>query len=157
MPSRYVQQERPGHTLQTTALVHEAYLRLIDIDRVDWKGKTHFLAIAARQMRRVLVDHARTRRAGKRGAGMRNVTLNDAHAIARDNVVDMLALDEALERLQRKSPRQVRVVEFRFFAGLSVEETARVLEVSAPTVKGDWRMAKAWLSRELAEGRPERG
>lgn len=150
---RYMQQERPDHTLQTTALVHEAYVRLIDVDRVDWRGKTHFFAIAAREMRRVLVEHARSKKARKRGGGLKNVTLEDTHAIAPGSVVDVLALDEALERLQQQSPRQIRVVELRFFAGLSVEETARLLEVSEATVKGDWRMAKAWLSRELAPNR----
>jgi RNA polymerase sigma-70 factor (ECF subfamily) len=145
----YLRRERVDHTLQPTALVHEAYLRLIDSSRIDWQGKTHFLAVAATQMRRVLADHARARHARKR-AGGRKMTLKSDLAIQDEAPVDMLALDEALERLARNSPRQSRVVELRFFGGLSVEETAQVLDVSPSTVKGDWRVAKAWLARELS-------
>jgi RNA polymerase sigma factor (TIGR02999 family) len=148
----YMRRERADHTLQPTGLVHEAYLRLVDGSRIDLQGKTHFFALAATQMRRVLADHARARNAAKRGGGARKVTLHDVAAIHPDGVVDMLALDEALHRLADESPRQVRVVELRFFGGLSVEATARFLGVSKSTVKGDWRVAKAWLARELSRG-----
>jgi RNA polymerase sigma factor (TIGR02999 family) len=150
LAGRYMDRERRDHTLQPTALVHEAYLRLIDASQIDWQGKTHFFAMAATQMRRVLADHARARGARKRGGGARKVTLGDNVAIGPAGTLDMLALDEALERLARSSPRQSRVVELRFFGGLSVEETARILDVSTGTVKGDWRVAKAWLARELS-------
>jgi RNA polymerase sigma factor (TIGR02999 family) len=142
--------ERADHSLQPTELVHEAYLRLIEDDQVDPQGKTHFFALAATQMRRILVDHARTRNAAKRGGGARRVTLHDRAGFGHHGVVDLLALDEALEKLSRKSPRQCRVVELRYFGGLSIEETARALDVSASTVKGDWRVARAWLWRELS-------
>jgi RNA polymerase sigma factor (TIGR02999 family) len=150
LAGHYMRLERPDHTLQPTALVHEAYLRLIDGARVDWNGRTHFFAVAAIQMRRVLAEHARSRGAQKRGGGARKVTLSDPAAITAGGMLDMLALDEALEKLARQSQRQCRVVELRFFGGLSVEETAHVLEVSPSTVKGDWRVAKAWLARELS-------
>ena len=150
LAGRYMRRERLDHTLQPTALVHEAYLRLIDASQIDWQGKTHFLAVAATQMRRVLADHARAHGARKRGGGARKLTLDDNFAISSHGAVDMLTLDEALEKLAQDSPRQSRVVELRFFGGLSVEETARFLDVSASTVKGDWRVAKAWLARELA-------
>jgi RNA polymerase sigma factor (TIGR02999 family) len=149
LAARYMQTERRDHTLQPTALVHEAYLRLIDASRVDWQGKSHFFAIAATQMRRVLAEHARAHNAAKRGGGARKITLHDEAAISPTGVIDMLALDEAMDRLTRESPRQCRVVELRFFGGLSVEETAHILDVSKSTVKGDWRVAKAWLAREL--------
>jgi RNA polymerase sigma factor (TIGR02999 family) len=152
LAGRYMRQERRDHTLQATALVHEAYIRLIDNTRIDWQGKTHFFALAATQMRRILAEHARARKARKRGGGARKVTLDDTAAITPNGVVDALALDEALEKLERDSPRQVRIVELRFFGGLSVQETARLLDVSASTVKGDWRVAKAWLARELSPG-----
>jgi len=150
LAARYMRSERRDHTLQPTALVHEAYLRLVDRTRVDWQGKTHFYAVAATQMRRVLAEHARARRAGKRGGGARKVTLEDLVGITAGGLVDVLALDEALEKLAQASPRQGRVVELRFLAGLSIEETAHVLDVSVGTVKGDWRVARAWLARELS-------
>jgi RNA polymerase sigma factor (TIGR02999 family) len=150
LAGHYMRLERPDHTLQPTALVHEAYLRLIDGAQVDWHGRTHFFAVAAIQMRRVLAEHARSRRAQKRGGGARKVTVSDPVAIIPGGMLDMLVLDEALEKLARHSQRQSRVVELRFFGGLSVEETAHVLEVSPSTVKGDWRVAKAWLARELS-------
>jgi RNA polymerase sigma factor (TIGR02999 family) len=151
LAAKYMQRERADHTLQPTALVHEAYIRLIDASRVDWQGKSHFFALAATQMRRVLIEHARARNAAKRGGGALKVTLHDGDAISPDGVLDMLALDQALERLHGESPRQCRVVELRFFGGLSVEETAHILAVSSSTVKGEWRMAKAWLARELEQ------
>jgi len=155
LAATYMRGERPDHTLQPTALVHEAYLKLVDLTKIDWQGKTHFFAVAATQMRRVLADHARTRRADKRGGGARKVTLSDPSAITPTGLVDMLDLDEAMDRLAGESPRQSRVVELRFFGGLSVKETAHVLDVSEGTVKGDWKVAKAWLARELAPPRPE--
>jgi RNA polymerase sigma-70 factor (ECF subfamily) len=148
----YMQRERAEHTLQPTALVHEAYMRLIDIERIDWQGRNHFLAMAATQMRRILVNHARDRGAQKRGGGQTLVTLNEDAAVADVDTVEMLALDEALQKLGAASPRQGRVAEMRLFAGLKVDEIANVLEVSARTVKMDWRVARAWLRREL--GRP---
>jgi RNA polymerase sigma factor (TIGR02999 family) len=149
----YMRAERPDHSLQPTAVVHEAYLRLVGGASVDWQGKAHFFAVAATQMRRVLAEHARARHARKRGGSARRVKLDDTMAVTTAGTVDMLALDEALDRLAGESPRQVRVVELRFFGGLSVEETARFLAVSPSTVKGDWRVARAWLAREL---RPQR-
>jgi RNA polymerase sigma factor (TIGR02999 family) len=146
-----MKQERRDHTLQPTALVHEAYVRLVDGARVEWNDKTHFYALAATQMRRILIEHARARGARKRGGGARRVTLEDGLAVSPNGVVDMLALEEALARLEEESPRQCRVVELRFFGGLSVAETARVLESSPSTVKDDWRVAKAWLAREFAQ------
>jgi len=149
LAARYMRSERRDHTLQPTALVHEAYVRLVDASQIDLRGKTHFFALAALQMRRALVEHARGRGALKRGGSANRVTLDDAHAVVTGGVVDMLALDEALGKLSRDSPRQCRVVELRFFGGLSVEEAAQFLDVSPGTVKGDWRVAKAWLAREL--------
>jgi RNA polymerase sigma factor (TIGR02999 family) len=139
--------ERRDHTLEPAALVNEAYLRLIDGNRVDWQGKTHFFAVAARQMRRVLIDHARARHAQKRKAMM--VSLSDVAAPNPDQVVDLLALEEALAQLARASPRQARVFELRFFSGLEVKEIAHLLAVSDRTVKGDWKVARTWLAREL--------
>jgi len=150
LAARYMRHERPEHTLQPTALVHEAYVRLIDGPHRDWGGKTHFFAVAATQMRRILIEHARARAATKRGGGATRVDLSASGFAAPGNLVDMVALDEALQRLAHVSPRQCRVVELRFFGGLSVEETARLLGISETTVKGDWRVAKAWLARELS-------
>jgi RNA polymerase sigma factor (TIGR02999 family) len=151
----HMRRERPDHTLQATALVHEAYLRLIDKDQIDLKGKTHFFALAAMQMRRILIEYARARGAEKRGGPGRKVTLQEGMAIGEDGVVDVLCLDEALDKLERRNPRQCRVVELRFFGGLSVEDTAQFLGVSPGTVKGDWRVARAWLARELSPSRRE--
>ena len=145
----FMRGEREGHTLQTTALVNEAYLRLAGIDGLQWRDRAHFFAMAATLMRRVLVDHARQRGRDKRGAGVL-VTSLDEHAIAPQPAVDVLALDDALERLAAVDPQQGRVVELRFFAGLSVQETAEALGVSAATVKRDWATAKLWLYNELA-------
>lgn len=151
LASRLLRSERPEHTLQPTALVHEAYLRLVD-QRVDtWQNKAHFLGIAARAMRRILIDHARRRRAGKR-AGAR-VTLDEAIAPATGPSVDLLEIDAALKQLAALDQRQARVVELRFFGGLSVEETAGVLGVGTATVKRDWTLARAWLYRALEDGR----
>lgn len=146
----YLQQERANHTLQPTALVHEAYMKLIDQSRVNWQGRTHFFAVAAQAMRRILVDHARHHLRLKRGGGQHRVMLDENVALsAKDRDEDVVALDEALQKLADFDPRQAKVVEMRFFAGLSVEEVAEQLGVSKRTVEGDWTMARAWLSREL--------
>lgn len=146
---QYLRRERPGHSLQTTALVNETYLRLTDYTRMKWKGREHFLAVSAQVMRRILVDHARRRRQGKRGGGVTRVPLDEAESLAPDRPPDLTALDEALQRLAGVDERKSRVVELRFFGGLSVEETAAALNVSAPTVLREWSTAKAWLYREL--------
>jgi RNA polymerase sigma factor (TIGR02999 family) len=148
LASAHMRAEGDGHTLQPTALVHEAYFRLVG-QRVQWHGRSHFFAIAAQAMRRILVDHARKRKAARRGGG-RQSTLMDHHAIVSEDPVDLIALDDALERLRTLDERQARTVELRFFGGLEVKETAEVLGVSEITVKRDWRSAKAWLYRELS-------
>jgi RNA polymerase sigma factor (TIGR02999 family) len=147
----YMRGERTGHTLQTTALVNEAYMRLAGIDALQWRDRKHFFAMAATLMRRVLVDYARQRARDKRGAGI-SVTSLDENVIAPMSAVDVVALDDALERLAAVDPRQSRIVELRFFAGLSVEETAEALGVSEATVKRDWATAKLWLYNELTTG-----
>ena len=146
----YMRGERAGHTLQTTALVNEVYLRLVDIDTMKWRDRAHFFAMAATLMRRVLVDYARQRGREKRGGGI-SVTSLDENAIAAQPAVDVIALDEALERLALLDPQQSRVVELRFFAGLSVEEAAEALDISPATVKRDWATAKLWLFNELQQ------
>jgi RNA polymerase sigma factor (TIGR02999 family) len=148
----YMRGEREGHTLQTTALVNEVYLRLAGIERVQWRDRAHFFAMAATLMRRVLVDCARQRGRDKRGAGVTVTPLDAEQAIAAEPAVDVLALDEALDRLAAVDPQQSRVVELRFFAGLSVKETADALGISPATVKRDWATAKLWLYNELAAG-----
>jgi RNA polymerase sigma factor (TIGR02999 family) len=145
----YMGLERPGHTLQTTALVNEAYLRLIDQKRVRLNDRTHFFALAAQLMRHILVDHARSRRYLKRGGGARKVSLDEAMAVSGERGEDLIALDEALKALAARDERKSKVVELRFFGGLSVEETAEALGVSAVTVMREWALAKAWLYREL--------
>jgi len=149
----YMRRERPDHTLQPTAVVHEAYLRMIDVSRIDWQGKTHFFAMAARQMRRVLIEHARKAGAKKRGARPQKITLRDDIAVAREETVDLLALQEALEKLAQRNPRRAKVAELRYFAGMTEKEMAYVLVVSERTVRDDWRVARAWLARELSSGR----
>jgi RNA polymerase sigma factor (TIGR02999 family) len=148
--SRYLRRERAGHTLQTTALVNEAYLRLVDQKNVRWQNRAHFFGIAAQLMRRILVDHARAKHRAKRGGADLRVTLDEATAVARDREIDLVALDEALNRLAKIDLQQSRVVELRFFSGLNVEETAEVLRISPATVKRDWSVAKAWLHREIS-------
>jgi RNA polymerase sigma factor (TIGR02999 family) len=148
----YMARERLGHTLQTTALVNEAFLRLIDARQVGWQDRAHFLGIAARLMRRVLVDHARTRGVQKRGGGGYNVTLHDYMAVSPVPDVNLLALDRALQALAAVDERKSRVIEMRFFGGMTVEETAEALHVSPDTVKRDWRLARLWLLRELEVG-----
>ena len=152
----YLRKERPDHTLQPTALVNEAFLKLVDQRAVKWQNRAHFFGIAAQAMRRILVDHARANAASKRGGALRKVPLDDAAVIDRVGDVDLLALDEALTRLAAMDPQQSRIVELRFFGGLSIEETAEVLRVSPGTVMRDWTMAKAWLRREIGkEGQDE--
>jgi RNA polymerase sigma factor (TIGR02999 family) len=151
--ARQLRGERANHSLQPTALVHEVFLRLIDQSRVDWQNRAHFLAIAARLARRVLVDHARKRAALKRGLGVRPLDIDDVDVPEKHNAeTDLVALDEALARLAALDPRQARVVECRFFGGLSVDETAGVLGVSPGTVKRDWTSARLWLFSELGRG-----
>jgi RNA polymerase sigma-70 factor (ECF subfamily) len=146
---RCMGQERGGHSLQPTALVNEAYLRLVDVQQMNWQNRAHFLAMAARLMRRILVDHARSKGCDKRGGGAAKITLDDALVVPSEPGRDLVALDDALEALARVDERKSRMIELRFFGGLSVEETAAVFDVSADTVKRDWRLAKAWLLREL--------
>lgn len=144
--------ERAGHTLQTTGLVHEAYLRLVRSNRVQWQDRGHFFAVAAQLMRRVLVDEARKRRFQKRGGSLTRVALEEANVASPERSVDLLAIDEALERLGTFAPRKCRVVEMRFFGGLTIEETAAALGVSTDIVKREWRTARLWLLRALSEG-----
>jgi RNA polymerase sigma factor (TIGR02999 family) len=144
--------ERPGHTLQASALVNEAYLRLLDVKRMTWQNRAHFFAMAARVMRRILVESARKRRFQKRGGGARPVSLDEALLVTSEPGQDLVALDDALNALAKMDPRKGQVVELRFFGGLSVEETAEALRVSTGTVMRDWRLAKVWLLRELSGG-----
>jgi RNA polymerase sigma factor (TIGR02999 family) len=149
---RCMRRERADHTLQTTALVNEAYVRLVDVQRINWQDRAHFLAMSARLMRRVLVDHARARKYQKRGGGAVKVTLVEELGGSNERPHDLVALDDALDALAKIDERKSRVIELRFFGGLSVEETASVLKVSADTVMRDWKLAKAWLLRELSAG-----
>jgi RNA polymerase sigma-70 factor (ECF subfamily) len=147
---RYMRQERTGHTLQTTALVNEAFVRMIDWQSVPWQNRAHFFAISAQLMRRILVDHARRHHRSKRGGRMRAVSLDEASVVSVDHAEELIAVDEALRRLASIDARSARVVELRFFGGMSVEETAEVLKVSHMTISRDWDFAKAYLLRELA-------
>ena len=149
---RYMAAERPDHILQTTALVNEAYLRLIDWKNVEWQSRAHFFGLAAQIMRHILVDFARAQAREKRGGGGLKVSLSEAADIDSEQSADLVALDDALQALEKLDPRQARVVELRFFAGLSLEETAEALKVSVGTVRRDWSLAEAWLYRELSEG-----
>ncbi|HJP93123.1 MAG TPA: sigma-70 family RNA polymerase sigma factor [Pyrinomonadaceae bacterium] len=148
--ARYLRREQAGHTLQTTALIHEAYVRLVDQRNVQWQNRAHFFGIAAQMMRRILVDHARAKKRVKRGGSDVRVSLGEATVAVQDQGLDIVALDEALEQLSQLDEQQSRVVELRFFSGLTVEETAEVMGISKATVKRDWSMAKAWLHRELS-------
>jgi RNA polymerase sigma factor (TIGR02999 family) len=151
MAHRHMAQERPGHSLQATALVNEAYLRLVDQREVRWQNRAQFFAIASQMMRHILVDYARKRHRAKRGGRAQQVSLNEAMAVTDARAADLIALDEALTSLASIDPRRSLVVELRYFGGLSVEETAEVLKVSPLTVMRDWRTAKAWLSRTLGK------
>jgi RNA polymerase sigma factor (TIGR02999 family) len=152
---RYMARERPDHTLQATALVNEAYVRLVDAKGVSWQDRAHFFAISARTMRHILVDFARSRRYKKRGGGADPVSLDESLVIQGRPGTDLVALDDALNSLAAMDPRRSRVVELRFFGGLTVEETAEVLKVSPETVMRDWKLAKAWLLRELNRNKPD--
>ena len=148
--ARYLRRERPDHTLQTTALIHEAYLKLIDQRDVEWESRTHFYAIAAQAMRRILVDYAKTRHREKRGGDDIKLPLEEAMLVAtKEKSVDLTALDEALDKLAERDAQQARIVELRYFSGLSLDETAEAMHISRATVARDWQMAKAWLLREL--------
>ncbi len=148
MAGRYMASERRDHTLQATALVHEAYLRLVRLEHINWQDRAHFFAVAARMMRRVLVDHARRRQAGHRRGGLR-LTLDAAAALSREQEVRLLALEDALQQLEATDPRKCQIVEFKFFGGLTNEESAEVLRVSQTTVEREWRLARAWLFHEI--------
>ncbi len=152
LASRYMRHESPGHSLQTSALVNEAYLRLIDQKNVQWQNRAHFFGIAAQLMRRILIDHARSHQYQKRGGGAIQVSLVEAAAVTEARAVELLAVDEALEKLTAMDARKGRIVELRFFGGLTEEETAEVMKISVPTVQREWRAAKAWLHRMLTEG-----
>ncbi|HEY0380119.1 MAG TPA: sigma-70 family RNA polymerase sigma factor [Pyrinomonadaceae bacterium] len=146
---RYMRNERDGHTLETTALVNEAYLRLANQQRVEWQDRAHFFAVTAQVMRHVLIDHARRRHYAKRGGAARQVPLEEAHALSNERAAELVALDEALDKLAQLDPRKARVVELRYFGGLSLEEAADALEVSVMTVRRDWRAARAWLYKAM--------
>lgn len=147
---RFLRRERSEHTLQSTALVHEAFLRLVDQTRTDWQSRAHFFGVAATIIRNILVDHARARQASKRGGPMPALSLDEAVAIPQNRDVELIAVDDALLNLSRFDPQQSRIVELRFFAGLSIEETAEVLRISASTVKRDWILAKTWIFQTLS-------
>lgn len=146
---RELRRERPDHTLTPTALVHEAFLKLVQLDRISWRGRAHFFAACAQEMRRILISYARRQKAGKRGGGAAAVPLENAVLAAQTRPAELVALDEALQRLALLDPRQARIVEYRFFAGMGVEEAAAALDISPATVKREWTAARAWLNREL--------
>ena len=150
LAARELRRELPGHALQSTELVHEAYLKLVDQNRAQWKDREHFFAVAAQMIRRILVSHARAKNSAKRGGGKTMLTLEEPIAAAESESVDLVALDNALENLLEIDPQQGRIIELRFFAGLSIESTARLLGISSATVNREWRLAKAWLFRELS-------
>jgi RNA polymerase sigma factor (TIGR02999 family) len=155
LASRYLRRERPDHTLQTTALVHEAYLKLVDQRNAHWENRVQFFAVAAQLMRRILVDYARRHRASKRGGDLYKLSLDEALMSSEEKDAELLALDEALDRLETIDPQQSRVVELRVFAGLTLEETAKVLSISPRTARREWSMAKAWLHRQIKNSRDD--
>ena len=148
---RYMSRERPGHTLQTTALVNEAYVRLVNRKDVHWQNRAHFFAIAAELMRSILVDHARSHAYAKRGGGAQKIELDEAMIVSQERAAEVVALDDVLKELAKIDPQQSRIVELRFFGGLTIEETAEVLGLSPATIKREWSTAKAWLYHELAK------
>jgi RNA polymerase sigma factor (TIGR02999 family) len=150
LAKRYLRRERSDHTLQSTALVHEAYLRMVDQKGMQWQNRAHFFAVAAQMIRRILVDHARTHKAEKRGGGTPKLALDEAIGVPQRRDLNLVALDDAINTLTGMDPQQGRIVELRFFGGLSIEETAEVLSISPATVKRDWAVAKAWLYRDLS-------
>lgn len=149
LASNYLNRERPGHTLQTTALVHEAYMRLVDQRNVDWKNKAHFLGLAAEMMRRILVNYARDRAAEKRGGGAKRISLSFVEEAGEQADIDLIALDHALTKLADLDARKSRIVELKFFSGMTTEETAEVMEISVATVEREWMVARAWLYRAV--------
>lgn len=153
LASHYMRRQRPGHTLQTTALISEAYLRLLDHKNMRWQNRAHFFAVAAQAMRRILVDHARNRNYQKRGGTAVRVSLDEAALIAEERAVEMIALDDAMSELATHDPRKTQIVELRYFGGLSVDETAEVIGVSSVTVMREWRAAKGWLLKAITEGK----
>jgi RNA polymerase sigma-70 factor (ECF subfamily) len=155
MAHQYMRRERAGNTLQTSALINEAYIRLIDYKRMRWQDRAHFFAVAAQAMRRILVERARSRRRDKRGGAAQKVSLDEAADLAVDRAADIIALDDALIELSVIAPRKGQIVELRYFGGLSIDEAAEVLGVSSPTVQREWRAAKAWLYRAISEGIPD--
>jgi RNA polymerase sigma factor (TIGR02999 family) len=150
LANHYLRRERPDHTLQATALVHEAYLRLIDQTNISWQNRAHFFSVAAQVMRHILVDHARAHHAAKRGEGLRKLSLDEAVSFFEERDVNLVALDEALDGLAQLDQQQSRIVELRFFGGLTIDEIAEVLKITPGTVRYNWRMAKAWLHRALS-------
>ena len=152
LAKRYMRREHPGHTLQTSALVNEAYMRLVDAHTVHWQNRAHFFAVSAQIMRRILVDFARARQNLKRGGGAQQITLDEGLVVSPERGADLIALDEALEKLAILNPRQSKVVELRYFGGLNEEEVAEALNVSSRSVRHDWTLARAWLYRELNRG-----
>jgi RNA polymerase sigma-70 factor (ECF subfamily) len=148
----YMRRERPGHTLQTSALVNEAYMRLVDYSQMRWQSRAHFFAVAAQAMRRILVEHARKRHFAKRGGGTVKVSFDEAAIVSQEQAADLVALDDALTSLEAMDERKARIVELRYIGGLNIEETAEVLAISPATVQREWRAAKAWLYREIKEG-----
>jgi RNA polymerase sigma factor (TIGR02999 family) len=146
---RYVGRQNPGHTLETSALINEAYLRLVDQESVEWKDRAHFFAVSAKIMRNILVDHARKYRYAKRGAGARKIELDEAAAMPEQRAAEFVALDDALSELAIVDPRKSQIVELRFFGGLNIEETAEVMKISPATVQREWRAARAWLQRAM--------
>ncbi|MGH9761393.1 MAG: sigma-70 family RNA polymerase sigma factor [Blastocatellia bacterium] len=153
LAKHYMRGERAGHTLQTTALVNEAYMRLIDYNRMQWQNRAHFFAVSAQLMRRILIDHARSHLYQKRGGGAIKVSLDEAAGLTEQRASELVAIDLALEELAAMDARKARIVELRFFGGLSVEETAEVLGISTPTVQREWRKARAWLHKTIEDGR----
>ena len=152
----HLRRERPDHTLQATALVHEAYLRMVDQREVEWRGRAHFFALAAQAIRRVLIDHARRHRSAKRGADRRKFSLDEALTVSNEEApTDLVALDEALQRLAQRQPDRARVVELRFFGGLTIQDTARTMGVTTRTVERHWQYARAWLYRDITGEAPE--
>ena len=153
LASAYLRRERPDHTLQSTALVHEAFLKLVNQREVEWRSRAHFYGIAAQMIRRILVDYARSHHAEKRGSGAVKLSLDEALAVPESTELDLVGLNEALEKLAKMDSRQNRIVELRFFAGLSIEETAEVMQLSPATIKREWNSARAWLFREISRSR----
>ena len=151
---RYMGRESPGHTLQTSALINEAYVKLVDQQNVKWQNRAHFFAVAAQVMRHILIDHARRRHYIKRGGGARKVSLDDTAVLSDEKAADLVALDDALTALAKLDPRKSRIIELRFFGGLSIEETAEIMKISPVTVTREWRAGRAWLRREMTSSDP---